>query len=401
MTAARQVPRVPLPLLAMFTLSGTLAMHVFIPALPLAAEGLGASAGTMQLTISLYIAGLAIGQLVYGPLSDRHGRRPVLMAGLALYTVAGLAAALSHGVGSLIAARLFQALGGCAGLVLGRAIVRDMSSFEESARRLAIMNLMVTAGPGVAPIIGAALASTLGWRSVLYALVVLGAVNLACSWRLLRETNPKARRAGSDSASVYRNYLRLLRSPAFLCYAIGGGCATTALYALITTAPFIFVHQLHRPAHEVGLSIALMISGMLPGSVLATRLMRKVSIRHMLTAGNAICLSFATLFLVGAWSGQLTLAWATGSIFMFTMGVAFVSPAAQAEALSVHPDMAGSASGVYGFAQMGIGALCSGVVGLGSNPAIAAGLVLFGGGLLAQIAFRIAAGQTKPGTVNG
>src|SRR5471032_611180 len=127
-------------LLTLITFSGTLAMHIFVPALPQAARELGASIGAMQMTVSLYIFGLAVGQLVYGPLSDRFGRRPILMAGIVLYTTAGFAAAFAPDVNTLIVARLFQALGGCAGLVLARAIVRDTAAPRETARRLALMN---------------------------------------------------------------------------------------------------------------------------------------------------------------------------------------------------------------------------------------------------------------------
>ena len=141
----------PLWLLTLITFSGTLAMHIFVPALPEAARDLGASIGGMQMTVSVYIFGLAVGQLAYGPLSDRFGRRPVLMAGLVLYALAGLAAAFAPDVHSLIVARLLQALGGCAGLVIGRAIVRDTALPQEAARRLAMMNLMVAIGPGAAP----------------------------------------------------------------------------------------------------------------------------------------------------------------------------------------------------------------------------------------------------------
>ena len=187
----------PLWLLTLITFSGTLAMHIFVPALPEAARDLGASVGGMQLTVSVYILGLAVGQLAYGPLSDRFGRRPVLMAGLVLYALAGLAAAFAPDVHSLIVARLLQALGGCAGLVIGRAIVRDTALPQEAARRMAMMNLMVAIGPGAAPIVGGALASTLGWRSIFFALALLGIVNLLFSWRLLPESKAPAATAGS------------------------------------------------------------------------------------------------------------------------------------------------------------------------------------------------------------
>ena len=179
------IKNTPLWLLALITFSGTLGMHIFVPGLPYAAKDLGASIGEMQMTVSLYILGLALGQLVYGPVSDRFGRRPTLMVGLALYTAAGLAAALAPHAQALIAARLFQAFGGCAGMVLGRAIVRDTSAPEHAARRIALLSVVVSAGPGAAPLVGAALASLLGWRSIFYALCILGITNFLCCWRLL------------------------------------------------------------------------------------------------------------------------------------------------------------------------------------------------------------------------
>ncbi|MGA2045840.1 MAG: MFS transporter, partial [Roseiarcus sp.] len=213
-------PGAPLWLLALFTFSGTLGIHVFVPALPDAARDLGAGGGAMQMTVSLYILGLAVGQLVYGPLSDRFGRRPILMTGLALYTLAGAAAGLAWSADALIVARLFQALGGCAGLVLARAIVRDTALAGDAARRLALMNLMVTLGPGVAPILGGALALAAGWRSIFVLLGALGVANFLLAWRLLPETGPPA--AGVGLAALARDYRGLLRSPAFLGYSIGG-----------------------------------------------------------------------------------------------------------------------------------------------------------------------------------
>jgi DHA1 family bicyclomycin/chloramphenicol resistance-like MFS transporter len=202
-------------LLTLITFSGTLAMHIFVPALPEAARDLGASVGGMQMTVSVYIMGLAVGQLAYGPLSDRFGRRPVLMAGLTLYALAGLAAAFAPDVHSLIVARLLQALGGCAGLVIGRAIVRDTALPQEAARRLAMMNLMVAIGPGAAPIVGGALASSLGWRSIFFALALLGIVNLLFSWRLLPESKADSRASpGTTAACSFRPPSWALRSAA-------------------------------------------------------------------------------------------------------------------------------------------------------------------------------------------
>jgi DHA1 family bicyclomycin/chloramphenicol resistance-like MFS transporter len=196
--AAKPLPHVPLWLLGLLTFSGTLAMHIFVPALPSAGADLGAGAAAMQFTVSVYIFGLAVGQLIYGPLADRFGRRPVLMAGLVIYILAGAAAGLAPGIDPLIAARLLQALGGCAGLVLARAIVRDTAPPAETARRLALMNLMVTVGPGVAPIIGGAIAEYFGWRLIFVLLCALGVANFLFAWRLLPETRqPMAHGGGS------------------------------------------------------------------------------------------------------------------------------------------------------------------------------------------------------------
>ncbi len=380
--------RVPLWLLALFTFSGTLGMHIFIPALPAAATDLGAGIGAMQMTVSLYIFGLAVGQLVYGPLSDRFGRRPVLMAGLALYTGAGLAAALAPGVNALIAARLFQALGGCAGLVLGRAIVRDTSVPREAARRLALMNLMVTVGPGLAPLVGGALAATTGWRSIFVLLGALGVANFLFAWRLLPETGPSASRV--KASALARDYWGLLRSPAFLGYSIGGGCATTSLYAFIAAAPFIFVTQLHRPATEVGVYLAVLVSGVWLGSILTSRLIATMALGRLLIAANALGVAAAFALLGAALSGHLSVVWIIGAMFVFTVGVGMAAPAALTQAISVNPRVIGSASGLYGFTQMAVGALCTALAGLGPDAALSTGIVLAAASVIGQISFWIA-----------
>ncbi len=385
---AARVRPAPLWLLAMITFSGTLAMHVFVPALPRAAHDLGASAGSLQLTISCYILGLAFGQLFYGPVSDRYGRRPVLMAGLVLYTLASIAAALTPGIQALIATRLLQALGGCAGIVLGRAIVRDGSGMADSTRRLATMNLIVILGPGVAPLIGTAVSESFGWRAIFFGLAAMGVANMLLTWRVLPETARPS--ASADFGAVLRGYRRLLRTPAFLGYAVGGSLATTPMYAFISAAPFIFTRDLGRPAHEVGTYLALIAVGIWLGNLCSSRLVGRVRLASLMTGGSAISLLGAVLLFGSALSGHLGLALTLGGAMAFTFGAGIASAPALAEAMSVDPRLAGSASGFYGFIQMAIGALATSLAGLGGDPALASGAVQTVAALGAQLCFGLA-----------
>lgn len=379
---------VPLWLLVLVTFSGTLAMHMFVPALTVAAQSLHVDAATIRMTISVYIFGLAVGQLVYGPLSDVFGRRPTLLAGLALYTAGGLAATLAPDVGVLVAARLVQAAGGCAGLLLGRAIVRDTAESNDAVRRLALMSLMTMVGPGLAPLAGGLLAGAFGWRAIFVLLTALGVLNFTVSWRLLPETGKPS---GNISArGVARDYRALLGSPRFVGFAFGGGCATTSFYGFIAAAPFIFINQLHRPIREVGLYLGLLVVGVSLGNILASRLVGRVTIERLLMAGNLISLAAASVLLAAL------LAWQPGAfalealMIVYCVGAGLCSPAVSTLSISVDPRLIGSAAGLYGFTQMTIGALCTTLAGLGHDPALAAAAVLVGAALLAQASFRVA-----------
>ena len=382
-----RAPGAPLWLLALLTFNGTLAMHIFAPALPNAEASLRAGPGSIRLTITFYVLGLAIGQLIHGPVSDRFGRRPVLMVGLAIYTAASLAAAVSANVYVLVAIRLLQALGGSAGLVLGRAIARDAAVESEATKRLALMHLMIVVGSGIAPVVGSALVVLSGWRVIFIALGALGVINMLLTWRLLTETSGGEAR---HRRSVLRNYGRLVGSRTFVGFAIGGGCATTSLYAFIGAAPFIFVDQLHRSTREVGLYLAINVLGLWLGSLAARWVADRIPTGRLLVQGNLLSLLGAAILLITATVGYLNVLTIVLPMMLFSFGVGIASPAALSAAMGVNPLVAGSASGLYGFVQMGVGALCTSLAGIGGDPLLSVALVLSAAAVLAQMFFALA-----------
>jgi DHA1 family bicyclomycin/chloramphenicol resistance-like MFS transporter len=383
----------PLWLLVLVTFSATLAMHMFVPALATVAHDLQASPTSVQLTISLYVLGLAFGQLAYGPLSDLYGRRPLLLGGLALFTMAGVVCLLAKGVETLIVARFVQALGGCSGMLLARAIVRDTSDGPATVQRLALIGLISMVGPGLGPLIGGQLAAWFGWRSILLFLVLVGAAGLLLSWRLLGETlSPRLAR---EEGSIAGDYLLLLRSRRFLALVIAGGCSSNAMYAFIAASPFIFMQQLKHPVEDVGLVLALMMACVATGNFSAPRLVRRLGENHVIVGTTLLSLAAAVAMLARTlWAGADTLTIVAG-MGLYCFGIGVCHPVVQARAMSGNAKVIGSAAGLYGFAQMSIGALCAALAGLGRDHASTALLVLVGAGVIGQAAFHVA---LKPAT---
>ena len=384
-------------LLLALCVSGTLSLHIFVPALPAAARDLGVSGGTIQLTLTLYLIGLAGGQLLYGPLSDSIGRRPALLAGLALYAAGSLACAAAPGVGSLIGARIVQAIGGCSGLVLGRAILRDVSSPREAAAKLALLNLFQSIAPASAPLAGGLLATFLGWRAIFLLLAAVGIVTLVATLRSLPETNP-GRGGGGGFGAMLRSYVRLLSLAEFRALAIGGACSTTCFFAFLSAAPFIFTDLLHRPPAQIGFYFVIPILGYSIGSFIANRLVRRVDPMRLMLATSAIATTGAAIFMALYLTGQLTVVTVLASILVFTIGSGTVSPLALSSAISVQPGMIGAAAGLYGFCQMGYGAICTLIVSqFHTDPAEGAAVVLLGSTATGLVALAIGARGMRRG----
>jgi DHA1 family bicyclomycin/chloramphenicol resistance-like MFS transporter len=380
--------RAPFPLVVAVTACGTLGMHLIIPALPATAQSLNVSAGIIQLTITLYLIGLAIGQLLYGPVSDRFGRRPVLLAGLALFTMAGVATAAAPNAWTLVIARVLQSIGACSGLVLGRAIVRDCATPDRAAARLALLTMVMSAAPAIAPVLGGYATAWLGWRAAFALLALVGAVTLAFAVPLLPETNPLQ---ASTRASLLLGSLRLFRSRAFCGFVLGGACTTTSFYAFMAASPFILVDLLHQPPQRVGLYYLLLMAGVATGSLSANRLAGRIRTTAALRIANSIAIAGSACFLLTDLGGWLNVGSVIAPVVLFMVGAGMASPFALSGAVSVNPHAIGAASGLYGFTQMAYGALCTIVVELwrpGSVFTVA--VVLFGSALLGQAALSFA-----------
>ena len=384
----RRRARAPFLLLVAITACGTLGMHIIIPALPATARALDMSIGTSQLTITLYLIGLAIGQLLYGPVSDRFGRRPVLLAGLSLFTVASIVTALAPTASILIGARIMQSLGGCAGLVLGRAAVRDGATADKAAGQLALLTLVMVMVPSIAPAVGGYLTAYIHWRASYMLLALFGAVTLAACFLLMPETLSQPL---GPRRSMVTAYVRLLRSPRFLGYAVGGACSTTAFYGFMSASPFIFETQLHQPPQRVGLYYLVLMLGVAVGSLGANRLAGRLSIRIALRIANGLGILGAALFALADATDMVSVATVVVPVSLFMVGAGMASPFALAGSVSVNPQAIGAASGMYGFIQMGYGMLCTVVVETWHPGAVyPVAAVLLGSALLGQAAMLLA-----------
>ena len=247
---------------------------------------------------------------------------------------------------------------------------------------------MVMVGPGLAPMVGGAVSSVAGWRAIFVLLAAAGAATLWFTWRLLPETSHPTGQFGTRV--LLRDYRQLLTSRTFTGFALGGGCATTSVYAFLSAAPFIFINELHQPVHMVGIYAGLMVLGMAVGNALTSRLAQSVPTARLIRIGNALSLASALVLLAVVLTHHLAVLNTIGIMLFFTCGCGMTSPAALAKAVSVNPRLVGSASGLYGCTQMAVGAACTSLAAIGTDPALSAVSVMVGACVLAQLSFTLA-----------
>jgi DHA1 family bicyclomycin/chloramphenicol resistance-like MFS transporter len=343
-------------LLVAMTGVAPISLYMLVPALPQLATTFGRDISIAQMTVSLYMVGIACSQIIMGPLSDRFGRRPVLLAGLGLMVLASAACVFAETLPQLIAARFLQALGGATGMVVSRAIIRDLYSRERISSMISLVIAVMMIAQMLSPLTGGLLETAFGWRSIFYvitgaSLVIAVAIALAL---------PETRRLRAEGSGFRQDVGSLLTSRAFIGYMLCQVLASQIIFTFAGGGPYIVVMHMGRSSAEYGAWFATTAFGYLIGNLFCVRFSPRHSLEKLIWFGLALQLAGSALNLVWGIVGlNQSPSWLFGTQMLVMFANAFVMSNSAAGAISVRPEAAGTASGAMGFLQMGIGALVS------------------------------------------
>ena len=369
---------------------GPLSIDMYLPAFPAMAEDLGVSSEQIQLSLSVYFIGLASGQLVYGPLADRFGRRKPLLFGIGLFCVASLARALAPTLEWLLAARFAQALGGCAGMVVNRAVVRDLCEPIDAAKAFSQLMLIMGVAPILAPLAGTALLGLAGWASIFWFLTVFAGLFALAVYFFLPETLPP-HMAPPPLRSAFGRYIGLLREPLFMFHALTGGVAMAGMFAYISGSPYVFLELYKVPVEQYAWLFGSIAACFILSAQLNSRLLRRWSQLALIRGTTFIYMLATVTLLLAAWL-QVESLW----LFLppLVLSVAIISqvlPNASACALAGHGHQAGIASALMGTMQFAIAGITSAAVGmLHDNTAVPMAGVMAVCGLLTVVMAALA-----------
>ncbi len=353
--------------LGALTAMGPLAIDMYLPAFPTIARELSSTPAALEVTAAVYFVGLAAGQAIYGPLSDRFGRTRPLYFGLALFVLASIGCAYARSVPQLVTMRLIQALGGCAEMVVARAMVRDYFDQRDSIRVLSLLILIMGLAPILAPLVGGQLLIRLGWRSIFLALAAYAVLCLVAAVTTLGESLPPERRRRDSAADVARVYWRLLRDRTFMAYVLCGSLSIAGMFAYIAGSPFVFIELFNVPADRYGLLFGTNAFGLILASQINGRLARRMPpdriVRVVLpvTAVASLTLLANAVTGIGGFVGLLV------PLFFCVASVGFILPNTIVMAMALHGPVAGSASALLGMVQFGLGALAGAAVSAFNN----------------------------------
>ncbi len=348
-----------------------LSIDLYLPALPDIERWYQADAAAVQLTLAAFFAGISLGQLLYGPVSDRYGRRRPLLFGMLAYAGASLACAYAPSLDTLVIARFLQAMTGCAGMVVTRALVRDLCSPQEMARVLSLLVLVMGVAPILAPFLGSLMLAYLDWRSLFVALALFGCL---CAWLVARhvpETLPASRRDPVLSlGSAWRNYRQVVSHRRFMGYALSGGIAQAGMFAYISASSFVFIRDLGFSPTQFAALFGFNAFGLILASQINRAVLQRYPAQQVLSLALGCYSSFALLMCFCAFSGFGGIWGLTIPLWLCLSCLGFTFPNSTAAAMAPFGDRAGSASAMLGTMQFGVAGLASATVGaLGGHGA--------------------------------
>lgn len=343
---------------------GPLTTDLYLPSLPTLVRVFETDVATVQLTLSVYMLAFALAQLVHGSLSDRFGRRPVILAGVGLYILASLVCAFAPTIELLIAARFLQALGACVGPVIGRAVVRDLWGADRSARVLALLSAAVAIAPTVAPSIGGVLEQLFGWRASFLFLAAFGVTLLAASWAMLAESNRHRDPTALHPLRMIANYRQLLGDRRYLAFVIAASAAYGGIFAFISGSSHVMVGTLGLSPFWYGIAFGCPVLGYIAGTSTTSRLVARVPIPMLIRWGGLLGATGAGAMTALAWAGALNVAAIILPVGIYLFSAGLIMPSAMAGAIGPYPRMAGLASALLGCTTFAFAALLGIAVGL-------------------------------------
>lgn len=325
-----------------------LSTDLYLASLPNLASDFAATPAAVQQTLSLFVFGFGTAQLISGPLSDRYGRRPVLIGGLAVYLFASLACALAPSLDWLVAARFAQAIGCCTAVVVARAVIRDAYAPAEGARVLAKASSLLALAPIFGPILGGYLQVAFGWRAAFVALALAGLAVWVAAMRHMKESNRQPNLEAMRLANLAATYRDVLRTPAFWAYALPGSISYASIFVFISGTPFVLIKVLGVATQYYGYLFAFGVCGYLGGTLICRRLLGRIGVARVLALGTAVGLlgGLGFLLLVLAGVSHWTLVVMAQFVVMTAHGINF--PCTQSGSLAPFPEKAGAAAGLFG-----------------------------------------------------
>jgi DHA1 family bicyclomycin/chloramphenicol resistance-like MFS transporter len=344
--------------------TGHISTNIYTPSMSSMVDYFATDAARVQMTLMSFLFAFATAQLVYGALSDRYGRRVVLLFGLAIFAAATVLSIFAQTIETLIAARVLQGFGAASSAVIGRAIIRDLFGREQTAKVMAYVAMAMGLAPAFAPIIGGYLEEVYDWRGSFIVIAIFAIVMLVLTWCLLEETNKYTAQnsVGALVPGIMRGYAKLLRSREYLGYVITGSFVFGGIFSFMAGAPFVIIDILGRSPLEFGVLSVTAVGGYMAGSFFTSRTTERLGIERLMIVGIAIMFAGAVLFLGFPLAGVLSEWTIFVPLTIMAFGMAQLIPATLAGAVSVYPQIAGAGAALYGFLQMmaaGLGILIS------------------------------------------